>query len=124
MEKSSRDVMIRADERSPEKKAELTDTLKESILEGMRDVLGEGGMRAALFHLQLVQYASDPRTFHGNLHVVFKDGAIILEKIIVKELYRRLGLPFRAGTDFDFEEHVNLAKNILSSRISEGIAFD
>ncbi|MBI2649570.1 MAG: hypothetical protein HYW93_07970 [Thaumarchaeota archaeon] len=83
----------------------------------MTNVLGQGGMQAALYHLKLDQHGKNPKEFHENLHTIFKDGATILEKVIIKELYLRLGMPYREREPFDFEEHVNLAMQVASSRL-------
>ncbi|MCS4539436.1 MAG: hypothetical protein HYU03_01935 [Thaumarchaeota archaeon] len=81
----------------------------------MTNVLGQGGMQAALYHLKLDQHGKNPKEFHENLHTIFKDGATILEKVIIKELYLRLGMPYREREPFDFEEHVNLVMQVASS---------
>lgn len=83
----------------------------------MRNVLGQGGMQAALYHLKLDQHGKNPKEFHENLRTIFKDGATTLEKVIIKELYLTLGLPYREREPFDFEEHVNLALQVASSRL-------
>lgn len=94
--------------------------LHECVLEGMKNILGENGMQVALFNLQLIQYAKNPSEFHQNLYSIFKDGAVVLEKTIVKELFRRLSIHYREGESFDFERHLNLAREVLLTRVKKG----
>lgn len=103
------------------KEVQPADLMRKCIEEGMRNVLGDSGMQAVLFHLQLVQYAKDPKEFHDNLYALLKDGAITLEKIIVKELLRRVGIQYDEREAFDFERQVNLAREVLKTRLMEGI---
>jgi predicted transcriptional regulator len=91
------------------------DTLHDSILEGMQNVLGESCMRAALFHLQLVQYARNPREFHHSLETIFGQGAITIEKMIVKEMCRKLDLPYQEMEPFDFAKYCEITKYILTT---------
>ncbi|MBI2184276.1 MAG: hypothetical protein HYU39_04870 [Thaumarchaeota archaeon] len=92
---------------------------EESILEGMNNTLGKGGTQALLFHLQLIQYANNPRQFHNNLYSILGPGAITLEKVIVKELFNRLNMRYDDRNDFDFEKHMDLARHIIATRLQE-----
>ncbi len=119
---SLRGVTVRAgyDEntRKPQEQVEyFHDVLHESIREGMRNVLGETGMHAALFHLKSGQDPWRPKEFHDNLIAIFKDGAVVLEKIIVKELFQRCGLIYQSTEDFDFQKSVNLAREVVVTRM-------
>ncbi len=100
-----------------EKQVEFHDVLHDSIREGMRNVLGETGMSAVLFHLKLGQDTWRPNEFNDNLRAMFKDGAVVLEKIIVKELFQRCGLIYQSTEDFDFQKSVDLAREMVVTRM-------
>jgi hypothetical protein len=91
--------------------SEFFETLHESVLNGLRQVIGESGIRALLFNIELGQYLDEPEAFHRNLYAIFNEGAIILEKVIVKELFRRINMPYTVGGDFDFARCVSQARN-------------
>jgi hypothetical protein len=73
-------------------------------------------MKVVLSNIELPLCASDPRELHKSLRSIFKEGASILEKVIVKELFRRLRLPYEEQTDLDFEGYINRAREILRTR--------
>jgi len=85
---------------------EFWDTLCECIKDGLRNVLGEGSLQAVLFYFKPTEL-SDPIEFDNRLCSIFKGGAINLEKVIVKDLYRRLNILYRESESFNFAEHVN-----------------
>jgi len=90
--------------------SEFFETLHESMLDGLRQVIGESGIRALLFNIELGQHLDEPEMFHRNLYAVFNEGAIILEKVIVKEFFQRLNMPYKIRGDFDFARCINQAK--------------
>ncbi len=104
---------------------EFQAVLRDSILEGMTNVLGETGMRAVLFHLESSQQPWDsPEQFHDNLCAIFKDGAAVLEKIMVKELFQRCGLTYPPTKDFDFQRYVDLAREMVVTRMARMGRYD
>jgi len=90
--------------------SDFVETLHESMLEGLRKVIGDSGIRALFFNIELSQYLDEPGKFHRNLYAVFNEGAIVLEKVIVKELFRRLNMPYKVRGDFDFARCISEAK--------------
>ena len=89
--------------------------LYDSILEGMRNLLGEECMKVALYHLRLSLY-TPPQELHEKLVKIFKGGAITIERIIVKEMYSKTGLPYVETAPFDFVKHCELAKSLITER--------
>lgn len=81
--------------------------------------MGESGMKAILFHIELGHYIEDAGEFHRNLYEMFGDGAITLERLIAKELFRRLGLPYSERSDFDFKRCVNEGRELFIARQRE-----
>lgn len=82
----------------------------------MKNTLGESSAQAILFHLGLLQYVKKPREFHDNLCYLLKgtQPAITIERMIVKELYGKVGRPFLESGKFDFEEQIRMVKEGMS----------
>jgi len=73
-------------------------------------------MKVVLSNIELTLCADNPGELHKSLRSIFKDGASILEKVIVKELFRRLDLAYEERSDLDFEGYVNQAKELLAAK--------
>ena len=90
--------------------------LSDSIFTSLRDVLGDDGLQVISYHFRLNEYARHPSKFHRHLALVFgKDGSIILERTIVKELFNRIGVPYEERGIFDFESSVSLGRDLTPS---------
>jgi len=76
-------------------------------------------MKVVLSNIELTLCADNPGKLHKSLRSIFKEGASILERVIVKELFRRLSLPYEERSDLDFEGYVNHAKELLATRREE-----
>jgi len=90
--------------------------LHECIFDGLKSILGESGMKVVLFNMELHRYAEHPGELHKNLYAIFGNGAFALEKVIVKELFRRLNMPYEEASDFDFARCVNQARELFKTR--------
>jgi hypothetical protein len=98
------------------------ETLHDCIIDGIRYVISESGLKAILFRIDLGQYIDDPAEFHRNLYSIFKEGSIVLEKAIIKELHSRLKVPYIDKGNFDFGEHVKQAReHFIKSEVEEYI---
>jgi hypothetical protein len=73
-------------------------------------------MKVVLSNIELALCADNPRELHKSLRSIFKEGAFVLEKVILKELFRRLSLPYEERKDLDFEGYVNHARSLLAVR--------
>lgn len=73
-------------------------------------------MKVVLSNIELTLCTNNPRELHKSLRSIFKEGASILEKVIIKELFRRLRLPYEEQTDLDFEGYINRAREILGTQ--------
>jgi len=104
---------------SAEPSKEASSFLKESIDGSMRDLLGEDGRKATLFHLQVPEYESHPKEFHVHLGVVFKQGASVIEKVIVRDVYNKLDLRFDDDGTIDYERSMKFAFSEASKRQPE-----
>lgn len=73
-------------------------------------------MKVVLSNIELALCTDNPRELHRSLRSIFKEGAFILEKVIIKELFRRLDLPYEEQADFDFAGYINRARELLRIR--------
>ncbi|MDW8023184.1 MAG: hypothetical protein RMJ15_05565 [Nitrososphaerota archaeon] len=76
-------------------------------------------MKVVLFHIQLGNYLDCPERLHRDLLTIFGTGAKSIEKLIVKELFWRLNLPFEEKESFDFVEYVEHARELYMARMKE-----
>jgi hypothetical protein len=98
----------------------FSEVFHECIVDILWNILGERGMKAVLFRIELGDYLEDPTRLHRDLCTIFGIGAEHLEKLIVKELFRRLNLPFEEGKSFDFGKSVEQARELFMARTKTG----
>jgi hypothetical protein len=90
--------------------------LQLSIGEGVRAALGQA-ILAVLNGQGLFNEATDPKEFHRKLQSVFGNGAGVLEKVIVKDLFRKLNIPYNSQEHFDYGEALERAKEACSMEV-------
>lgn len=90
--------------------------VRETINQSMKDLLGESGAQAASFHIGLTAYEKEPREFHVRLISMFHQGSDVIERMIIKDLYRKLDIPSVAKPMFNYEESVRYAMRVLQER--------
>jgi hypothetical protein len=84
------------------------------MIASLENILGKPAIGALMLHFKIDQLANDPRQVHETLTGVFGNGAAVLEKIILKELYKRLDLVLGdTAFSFSFERLVHEAKDAL-----------
>jgi hypothetical protein len=83
--------------------------LQLSIGEGVKAALGQA-ILGVLNGQGLFNEATAPKEFHRKLQTVFGNGAIVLEKVIVKDLFRKLNIPYDFQDRFDYGEALERAK--------------
>ena len=87
----------------------------EAVDEGLNS-LGEGGRQMIFFHLENSysikkhDIPKKPETFAAALEEIFGEGALILEKLIAKSLYSKLGLDYEERSDCTFRNYVTEAR--------------
>jgi L-fucose mutarotase/ribose pyranase (RbsD/FucU family) len=97
-------------------KSNFPSMLRESMQSGIRSVLGESVLQAVRSLLPLDDCVQRPDEFHHKLSPIFGDrGAETLEKMVVKDLFRKLNLSIIDRTSFDFEGCVNQARIRLAN---------
>lgn len=85
--------------------------LNESISDGIKDSMGPqilGMLRDRGF----LDHPSDPAQFHKQLTTIFGNGAAVLEKIIVKELFHKLNLAYDSSGQFDYGNALARARQV------------
>jgi len=87
----------------------------EAVDEGL-GVLGESGRQMIFFHLEKSysikrhEIPRKPEAFAAGLEKIFGAGASVLEKLIVKSLYSKLGIKYEDKEERPFAEYVNNLK--------------
>ncbi len=85
------------------------------VFDGLKNTLGESGMSAVLFDIESRRCIEDARILHDKLYGIFGDGALLIEKVIVKELCRRLHVSYEEPKDFDFARSVDRIRDLFKT---------
>jgi len=98
-----------------EKEKDFDKLFIEAVDEGL-DVLGKSGRQMIFFHLEKSysikrhEIPKKPEAFAAGLEKIFGAGASVLEKLIVKSLYSKLGLKYEDKKERPFADYVNDVK--------------
>jgi len=60
----------------------------------------------------LLDDASNSKEFDRKLQSIFGNGAAVLERIVVKDLNRKLGIPYNSEARLDYEKSLETAKEV------------
>ena len=83
--------------------------------EAIRNILGPAALEAVLGKIQLSSLSESPEELENGFGQIFGPPAKILEKLIVKDLFKRLNLKFEEViASFDFETYINIARREFS----------
>ncbi len=91
--------------------------LNESIGEGIKAALGQA-ILGILTNQGIFEKASDPKEFHRKLQTVFGNGASVIEKIIIKDLFRKLNISYISQDYFNYGDDLEKAKAAACSEES------
>ena len=95
---------------------------RQAVRSGLGDTLGEEVLAAFLYHSHLDLNKAEPNDIHKSLLAIFReDGTKILEMIIVKRLFEKVGL--RRPNDESFEAMVNQSRQVYernNSKVKSG----
>ena len=95
-----------------EKEKAFTSVLIDSICEGIKDALGKDALEI-LVSKGLLDNSNEPKKLERQLATIFGTGHTVLERIIVKTLYRKLRVPYDSTLNFDYAKALVVAKNAL-----------
>ena len=102
---------------SPAAPGKFITALSDCVQGGIRNVLGQVALDAVFSRVKLVSLAEAPSELHNGFEQIFGPAAEILERLMVKDLFRRLNLKFEEVTSsFDFATYVNIAKREFSMK--------
>ena len=88
--------------------------LQHSVNEGVKAALGQA-ILGILTDQGLFDKVTDPKEFHRKLQTVFGSGATVIEKIIIKDLFRRLNLSYTSQDYFNYGDDLERARQACSS---------
>lgn len=106
--------------------SEFRQVFFEAVDEGLL-VLGESGRNAVYFHLQKLyslrreDISSKPEAFMESLRKIFGVGAEVIERAILKSLYRKLGLNYKEKEQYNFVTCLNDAKHVAVQKSTKEI---
>ena len=60
----------------------------------------------------LLDNSDNAKEFDRGLQSLFGNGASVLEKIVVKDLYRKLSIPYNSDARFDYEKSLETAREV------------
>lgn len=83
--------------------------------QGVRDTLGSDVV-AVLESKGFLDNIDDPIGFDRQLTSVFGNGAKVLERLVVKELYHELGIGYNSQTPFNYRELLDAAREVCFVR--------
>ena len=104
------------------KKPEVDDLLLSVIDETMRQIFNEAGTKVIYdylmnnHHLKLEEFAEKPEVFSAGLERLMVSAARVIEQMILKNLYRRLGLKFEEKKGYEFSDYI---KELRKSAVAE-----
>jgi hypothetical protein len=110
---------LEASEQAQESKLsrDFDELVYSTIVAAMKQILGESGTAATLFHLKLKKGSKfDPDEFHDKLIDMFHAGSLAIEKVIIKELYITLEIQAKERPGYNFQRHIELAAKVHKSR--------
>jgi hypothetical protein len=85
------------------------------LVSTIRDAVGDALGRNALEILTsrgLLDAASNSKEFDKKLQSSFGNGAAVLEKIVIKDLDRKLGIRYDSQRSFDYSSFLETAKEV------------
>jgi hypothetical protein len=68
----------------------------------------------------LLDNSNDAKEFDRKLQSLFGNGAAVLERLVVKDLYRKLSIPYDSDASFDYGKSLETAKEVcfVESRLN------
>ena len=100
----------------------LDDLLADVVDETLMEIFREEGTKAiynyleANSHITREKIAEKPEVFSEGLERLMVSAAQVIEKMIIKNLYSRLGLRFREKIGYEFSDYI---KELSESAVAE-----
>ena len=105
------------DQRFAAEKA-FSSVLVTTVREAVGNALGHNVLEI-LTSKGLLDDASNSKEFDRKLELLFGNGAVVLERIVVKDLNRKLGIRYDSEASFDYEKSLETAREtcFMESRL-------
>jgi hypothetical protein len=105
------------DQRLSAEKA-FSSVLISTVREAVGDALGRNVLEI-LASKGLLDDASNSKEFDRKLQSFFGNGAAVLERIVIKDLDRKLGIRYDSEANFDYQKSLETAKEVclMESRV-------
>lgn len=100
---------------SPEQRSAADKVFSSILVSTVREAVGDALGRNVLEILTsrgLLDAASNSKEFDRKLQSLFGNGAAVLEKIVVKDLDRKLGIHYDSQSSFDYQRSLETAKEV------------
>jgi len=106
------------DQRFAAEKA-FSSVLVSTVREAVGNALGRNVLEI-LTSKGLLDDASNSKEFDKKLQLMFGNGAAVLERIVVKDLDRKLGIRYDSQASFDYEKSLETAREVcfVQSRLN------
>lgn len=93
----------------------FSEVFRDSVQSALKEVLGDSGSRAVIYHLGPVDY-DDVEDFHARLKAIFGTGTPSLERVIVDQLALLMDVPVSTLRLDDIVKSVSLARASTKQR--------
>jgi len=90
---------------------EFSSVLVSTVREAVADALGRNVLEI-LTSKGLLDDASNSKEFDRKLESLFGNGAAVLERIVVKDLNRKLGIRYDSEASFDYGKSLETAREV------------
>ena len=100
---------------SPDQRFAAERAFSSVLVSTVREVVGDALGRNVLEILTskgLLDASNNAKEFDLKLQSLFGNGAAVLERIVVKDLNRKLGIPYDSEARFDYERSLETAKEV------------
>jgi hypothetical protein len=95
------------DQRFAAEKA-FSSVLIDSVVEAVANALGRNILEL-LVSKGLLDNSNNAKEFDRTLQSLFGNGSSVIERIVVKDLYRKLSIPYDSTARFDYEKSLETA---------------
>jgi hypothetical protein len=108
---------------SPDQRFAAERAFSSVLVSTVREAVGNALGRNVLEILTakgLLDDASNSKEFDRKLELLFGNGAAVLERIVVKDLNRKLGIRYDSGASFDYGRSLETAREVclVESRLN------
>lgn len=105
-----------------QKQDSFDEVLAESVRASLRGFLGDSAFEVLMQNYHLDDLTGTPGQLHNELTQIFGKGALVLERVMVRELFSNCGVRFEDSDRFNFnlERCVERARGQYNDRAQVG----